>query len=90
MILLYEKYLPLIVQEYIEIDYDYVIRTDDPSFDLFCMINSDILIGSKSTYSLISTFFHKGSKIYLPMWGHIATLGFKSKYDKNTNIEYFY
>ncbi len=74
----------------IEIESDYVVRTNDPNFDLFCMINSDILICSKSNFSLTSAFFHKGSQIYIPMWGHFASMGFKSKYDKTKNIQYLY
>ena len=54
------------------------------------MINSDILICSKSNFSLTSAFFHKGSQIYIPMWGHFASMGFKSKYDKTKNIQYLY
>lgn len=74
----------------IEIDCDYLIRTNDPNYDLFCMINSDILICSKSNFSLTAAFFHKGSQIYIPMWGHFASMGFQSKYDKNKNIQYVY
>ena len=74
----------------IEIESDYVVRSNDPNYDLYCMINSDILICSKSNFALTAAFFHKGSQLYIPMWGHFASMGFQSKYDKTSNIEYFY
>jgi len=74
----------------IPIQSDYVIRSRDENNDIYAMIQSDILICSKSYFSLTAAFLHKGSKIYLPMWGSFASLGFTSKYDKTSNIEYFY
>ena len=74
----------------IPIKSDFIIRSNDENNDLYAMIHSDILICSKSYFSLTAAFLHKGSKIFLPMWGSFASLGFTSKYDKTSNVEYFY
>ena len=65
------------------------IRSDDESFDLYCLIHSDILICSRSTYALTAAYLHKGTEIHIPMWGHFAATGMTSKYDKS-NLLYFY
>tara|TARA_B110001469_G_C9623191_1_gene310797 strand:+ start:1102 stop:1881 length:780 start_codon:yes stop_codon:yes gene_type:complete len=74
----------------VEIEHDYLIRTNDPNYDLYCMIHSKILICSRSNFCLMAALFHKGDKIYIPLWGQISAMGFNSKYDKNNNLEYFY
>lgn len=35
--------------------------------DFMCMVNSEILIRSNSTFSLVAGWFHSGSKIYAPL-----------------------
>jgi hypothetical protein len=47
------------------------------------MINSDVLICSRSTFSLTASFLHKGTKIIFPKWGYTGSMGIESKYDKN-------
>jgi hypothetical protein len=59
------------------------IRSEDPDLDLFYMINSDVLICSRSTFSLTASFLHKGTKIIFPKWGYTGSMGIESKYDKN-------
>ncbi|SCA58338.1 hypothetical protein AB751O23_AA_00070 [Chlamydiales bacterium SCGC AB-751-O23] len=73
----------------ITLKHDFCIRTNDESFDLYCMMHSNVLICSKSTYSLVAAHFHKGSKIFAPKWGLFASTGMESKYDKS-NLKYFY
>ena len=51
-------------------------------YDLWLLINTDILVLSKSTFSIVAAFYHQGSKIYYPYWGRIATLGIGSQYDQ--------
>jgi len=65
------------------------IRSNDENFDLYCLIHSDILICSRSTYALTAAYLHMGTEIHIPMWGHFATTGMTSKYDKS-NLNYFY
>ena len=54
--------------------------------DLWLMINSDVLVTSKSSFSLIAAFFHQGEKIFFEQWGHFICGGFKTKYDKTKNL----
>ena len=51
--------------------------------DLMIMINSDILVCSKSTFSMCAALFHRGRAIYMPKWGYITAAGIGSKYDKS-------
>tara|TARA_R110000824_G_scaffold219357_1_gene406233 strand:- start:738 stop:1706 length:969 start_codon:yes stop_codon:yes gene_type:complete len=68
---------------------DKYIRTSDPNFDLYCMAHSDILVCSRSTYSLSAAYLHKGREIYLPMWGVFGCLGVTSQYNKS-NVKLYY
>ena len=58
------------------------------SIDLWLLIHSDILILSKSTFSIMAGYYHQGSKVYSPIWGVITSTGLNTKYDKS-NWEYF-
>lgn len=73
---------------HIDLVVDKVIRTSDESFDLYCLMNAAVLVGSKSTYATCAAFFQKGSVVFLPKWGMSAATGLKSKYDKS-NIAVF-
>lgn len=72
------------------IEYPYrVISSNDESYDLYLLSNCEIVILSRSTYSLSSLFFNNIQKeVYIPLWGHIPCLGLFTKYD-NTNYNYF-
>jgi hypothetical protein len=73
-----------------EIDYPYrCIRSDDESYDLFLLCNADVLILSRSTFSLMSTFFGKAREIWSPLWGHFVCTGLYTKYD-NSKFNYFF
>jgi hypothetical protein len=55
----------------------------DWDYDLWLMIHSEVLILSKSTYSLIAGYYHQGSRIIYPLWGTFAACGLYTKYDKS-------
>ena len=63
-----------------------IIKNRNPDFDLWYLIHSDILLTSKSSFSLIAALFHQGSKMYLQPWGLIGSCGLGSKYDKTPGI----
>lgn len=53
----------------------------DIDYDLWLLINSEILVLSKSTYSLIAGYYHQGNKVYYPVWGTFVSTGLYTKYD---------
>jgi len=60
----------------------------DPEHDLWLLINSEVLVLSKSTFSIIAGFYHLGNTVYYPVWGTITSLGLGTKYDKSGWISY--
>ena len=66
-----------------------MIRSNDPSLDLYYLCNCEKLILSRSTFSLCALYLTKATYIWLPIWGHTASTGLTTKYDKNYNINYF-
>ena len=56
--------------------------------DLETMINSQVLVLSKSFFSLIAGFLHQGSRVYYPKWGSFASLGLGSRFDDSGWIPY--
>ena len=69
--------------------YNIILHSNkDIDYDLYLLINSDILILSKSFFSLIAGFYHKGSQVYAPIWGSFTSLGLNTKYD-NSNWKYY-
>lgn len=56
---------------------------DDCDYDLWLLIHCDILVLSKSTYSLIAGYYHQGSKVIYPLWGTFASCGLNTKYDRS-------
>ena len=74
------------------LDYE-VIKNKDESLDLYLLSMCNVVILSRSTYALSSTFFNnKKRKTYIPLWGHFVTCGLDTIYDKNdkSKLEYFY
>lgn len=61
------------------------IRNDDESYDLFLLCNSEILIGSMSTFSFCSVMFGNHQYVYYPLWDHFVLFGITTKYDKTNN-----
>ena len=73
-------------QKYIDLCKKYNIQLhsgNDYDYDLWLLINSEILVLSKSTYSLVAGYFHQGSKVYYPLWGVFTSTGLYTKYDKS-------
>ena len=64
------------------------IASSDSEIDLWYLINSDILVLSKSNFSYLAGLFHKGSKIYYPIKPSFASVGLGSKFDKSGWISY--
>ena len=62
-----------------------IIRNRNQDLDLWFLIHSDVLITSKSSFSLIAALLHKGSMLYLQPWGLIGSSGLKTKFDKTKN-----
>lgn len=60
----------------------------DADYDLWLLMNSNILVLSKSTYSIVAGYFHKGSQVYYPLWGTFVSCGLYTKYDKSNWISY--
>lgn len=73
-------------KKYVDLCYKYNIQihsSDDYDYDLWLLINSEVLVLSKSTYSLVSGYFHQGSTVFYPLWGIFASTGLYTKYDKS-------
>jgi hypothetical protein len=71
-----------------------VISNADENLDLFLLCNSEVLIMSRSTYSIASLFFGIAKDVLIPRWCHVTSMGFDTKFDKthtldNMNITYF-
>ena len=65
------------------------IQNSDPSYDLFLLCNSEVVILSRSTFSLSLLFFGIQKDIYLPLWGFAVSNGLYTKYD-NCKYNYFF
>ena len=65
------------------------IYSNDESYDLFLLCNSNILIGSMSTFSFSAILFGNHRTVYYPLWDHCVCFGLTTKYDKTKNIEFF-
>jgi len=73
-----------------KIDYPYrCIRSDDESYDMFLLCNADVLILSRSTFSLSAAFLGTATEIWSPLWGHFVCTGLYTKYD-NSKFNYFF
>ena len=66
----------------------HIFHKNNDYYDLWLMIHSDILVLSKSTYSIIAGYYHQGHQVYYPYWGTNASLGLGSKYDNSGWIGY--
>ena len=75
-----------------DIGYPYrCIRSEDESYDLFLLSSAEVIVLSRSTFSLVSTFFSNSSStdVWCPLWGHFTGLALYTKYDK-TQFNYFF
>ena len=65
------------------------IRSNDENYDMFLLCNADILILSRSTFSLSAAFLGTAREIWCPLWGHFVCTGLYTKYD-NSKFNYFF
>lgn len=73
-----------------EINYPYrCIRSNDESYDMFLLCNADVLILSRSTFSLVAAFMGIAREVWCPLWGHFVCTGLYTKYD-NSKFNYFF
>ena len=69
------------------IDFPYkCIQSNDENYDLYLLSQADVLILSKSTFSLSSVFLGNAQEIWCPLWGHFVTTGLNTKYDKLNDL----
>lgn len=72
------------------IDYPYrCIRSNDESNDMYLLCNADVLILSRSTFSLSAAFLGTAREVWTPLWGHFVCTGLYTKYD-NSKFNYFF
>jgi hypothetical protein len=62
---------------------EYPVHRENEDTSLWYLINCDVLVTSRSNFSLMAGFLHQGTKVYCPTWGHAASAGLGSKYDKS-------
>ena len=68
-----------------------VICNADESLDLLLLSIADVIILSRSTFSLSSIVFGNHRHIYAPLWGQMVYYGFYTKHHKNSEIfSYFH
>tara|TARA_Y100000768_G_C23986015_1_gene688865 strand:- start:3330 stop:4247 length:918 start_codon:yes stop_codon:yes gene_type:complete len=65
------------------------LHSNNSDYDTWLLINSDILVMSKSYFSIFASYLHKGTKIYAPIWGSGVANGIKSIYNKSKNFEFY-
>jgi hypothetical protein len=65
------------------------IRSNNENYDLFLLCNSEVVILSKSNFSLCALFYGIVQEAYVPMWGHLSCLGPCTKYD-NCKFNYYF
>lgn len=87
-IITYCKNIPKWLNQLIEKYKLYISHNNNDEYDMWCMIHCDILVLSKSTYSIVAGYYHQGSQVYYPYWGTAASLGLGSKYDNSGWIGY--
>jgi hypothetical protein len=69
--------------------FDYpVVSHDDPDNDLKFLCSCDVLILSRSTFSLVAAFMGSASEIWCPVWGHFVCTGLDTCFD-NSRFNYF-
>jgi hypothetical protein len=65
------------------------IRSNDENYDLFLLCNSEVVVLSRSNFSLCSLFYGIVQEAYVPVWGHLSCLGPCTKYD-NCKFNYYF
>ena len=73
-----------------KIDLPYkIISNNDVSLDLYLLCNSEVIITSRSTFGFIPLLFGIVKDAWVPKWCHFAMFGLTTKYDENTNMNYY-
>jgi hypothetical protein len=63
-----------------------VISNQDESLDMFLLCNADVVILSRSTFSLVTLLFGSSKYAYAPSWCHSACMGLTTKFDQSASI----
>jgi len=66
-----------------------IIRSSDPSIDLFYLCNCDFVILSRSTFALTSLYFGRAKEFWIPTWGYVGSMGLETNYAKS-KFNYFH
>ena len=66
-----------------------VICNEDESYDLFLLSIADVVILSRSHFSISAILFGNHSHIYVPLWGQLVAYGFYTKYDRGNDAGLF-
>ena len=70
-------------------DFNYPIHRDlDPDVDLLRLMHSDILVLSRSSFSMLAGLFHLGSQVYCPRWATAIQSGIDTRYDESGWISF--
>jgi hypothetical protein len=65
-----------------------IIRSIDPSLDLFYLCNCDIVILSRSTFALSTLYLSRAKEYWIPTWGYVSSLGLETEFS-NIKFNYF-
>lgn len=63
----------------------YEVHVPDKNEALWSMVNSDILVVSRSMFSAMAGFLHQGTLVYYPPWGFYTAMGLGTEFDKTEN-----
>jgi len=67
-----------------------VLCNIDESHDLFLLCISDVVILSRSTFSICSLLFGNHSRVYAPLWGQWTYYGFYTKFHRDSEEHFSY
>jgi hypothetical protein len=63
-----------------------VISNQDESLDMYLLCKSDVVILSRSTFSLVTLLFGDSKQVYSPGWCHSACMGLTTKFDRSASV----
>lgn len=63
-----------------------VISNSDESLDMYLLCNCDVVILSRSTFSLVTLLFGNSNYAYIPWWCHSACIGLSTKFDQSHSL----
>jgi hypothetical protein len=62
------------------------LHRDGYNESVWYLVNSDILVGSRSNFAIMAGMLRQGTRVYQPFWGHLGTTGVGGKYDQSNWI----